>query len=377
MVFNSASKPFARTGTTSPIFISRAGSQSVRPGEYFLMKVHNSQAVFRGNLFESARQVVVTSKVNLNHALLGNQDIFAIQRTREIRNNTAQQLGLSPNLISLVPATMSNVFVTIDFLLDKENNLGKLSSLINSDGFLAVVSLAPGAAAVAKTVGSLAQQVLQTFIPDQQNLPILQFTGNFNIGSGNNELCDGYYAILGTMNQNDPLPTILPELTVRDEALLADGQPITQLSYVTLEVTRVPARTRELNEGAAWDTKLRNAEGLAQETVDDPFADDSAKRDTWGKCKATLQDARALLLADPRYAPGEVDQIYKAVYKKVADLLSRKADGEAKPFGVDIDTKTDRAEANIPLDEDLASTSAQYEKTSQEAQRILKANNLL
>jgi hypothetical protein len=311
--------------------------------------------------------------------VLGNEEIFAIQRTREIRKNTAYQLGLSPNLISLVPATMSRVSISIDFVLDKENSLAKLGPLINSDSFLAAVSLAPGAAAVAKTIGGLAQKVIQTFIPDQEHLPILQFAGDFDLGGAATErgLQDGYYVILGTLNKQDPLPKPLPKLEVRDDALLADGQPVTQLSYIVLEVTAVPVRTRVRNEGAVWDIKLRDAEGLAQEVVDDPFADDTQKRDVWVKCKALLQEARALLLADPGYVPSEAELIYKTVYKKIADMISGRdpqAPGLAKEAGEILDTKSDRTVMNIPMDEDLTSLVDAYAEAARESQRILEVS---
>jgi len=145
--------PNPQLGVTSPIFVPRvADPPAVKPGDYFWIKIQGAQAAFRGSIFDQVRQLVVTSKVNLNHPILGNEDIHAIQRTRQIKKDAAEQLGLASNLISLVPATMTHVSIAIEFILDKENNLAKLGNLINSDSFMAVVSLAPGAAAVAKTV---------------------------------------------------------------------------------------------------------------------------------------------------------------------------------------------------------------------------------
>jgi hypothetical protein len=235
------------------------------------------------------------------------------------------------------------------------------------------VSLAPGAAAVAKTIGGLAQQVIQTFIPAQEQKPILQFAGDFNLGIGANDLVDGYYAILGTQSERDPIPDPLPALAVRDGALLAGGAAITQLSYVVLDVTRVPARTRELHGGAPWDPKLREAESLAHETADDPFADDSQQRDIWKKCSALLLEARALLLADPNYAEGEASSIYKTAYKKCADLITGKGDsGQAKPRGFTADTAADRDRLGITTDEDLDRTVAAYQAQAADAERILR-----
>ena len=68
---------------------------------------------------------------------------------------------------------MTNVSIAIEFILDIQNNLAKLGGLINNDAFLAAISLAPGEAAIAKPAGSLAQSIIQTFIPAQTQQPTL------------------------------------------------------------------------------------------------------------------------------------------------------------------------------------------------------------
>jgi hypothetical protein len=383
MLFGTSDPVRVKTGTTSPIYIPRtAGPVQVKPGDYFWIKVHSAQAAFRGSFFEQIKQLVVTSKVNLNHPLLGNEDFHAIQRSREVKKNRAEQLGLSSNLVSLVPATMTHVSISIEFIIDKENSLAKLGNLVNDDTFLAAVSLAPGAVAVAKTVGGLAQKIIQTFIPAEQRQPILQFAGDFDVGgtAGASSLQDGYYAILGTRDEENPLPSPVPRLEVRDSGLLADGKELNGLSYVVLDVTRVPARTRELSAGATWEAKLREAEGLAQAAADDPFAEDGEKKEVWGKCKVILQEARALLLADANYAPTEASDICKTVYKKIADLVSPKEDGKtkaAKGPDMQIDTKAERNLFGIGESEDLSSVSAKYAQTAAASLKILKAGEWL
>jgi len=312
-----------------------------------------------------------------------------LQRSRSVNRNRAEQLGLSQNLISLVPATMPHVTVSVDFILDKENSLAKLGSLINDDTFVSVVSLAPGAAAVAKTIGGLAQKVIQTFIPAQERQPILQFVGDFNLGAGASDLADGYYAILGSRSTDDPIPMDLSRLEVAQDGLLLDGQPIPNLSYVVLDVTRLPVRTREANNGALWDKKLREAESAIQDVVDDPFADDARKREAWSKCGSLLQEARALLMADPNYAEGEAAAIYKTVYKQCADLvrggppamMHRPADIqhatglESKRF--EPDTLQARQALGISSDEDIAAVAGEYAEQSAAVASVLKDAGLL
>jgi len=62
-----------KLGTTAPIFVPRgAGPAPVEPGDYFWIKIHSAQAAFRGSIFDQVKQLLVTSKVNLNHPVLGN-----------------------------------------------------------------------------------------------------------------------------------------------------------------------------------------------------------------------------------------------------------------------------------------------------------------
>ena len=166
---------------------------------------------------------------------------------------------------------------------------------------------------------------------------------------------------------------------MREDTLLADDKAVSQWSYVVIQVNRVPARTRAMNEGALWDAKLREAEAISQEVADDPFADDSEKREKWTKVKALLQEARVLLQADPNYAAREADAIYKTVYKWCADTIAGRKPEEdmAVPKALmGIDTKADRLGLDIAEDEDLDAVVAEYGKLAAESQRILEASGL-
>jgi hypothetical protein len=365
-----------RIGTTSPIYVPRIEeAPAVNPGDYFWIKVHSAQAAFRGSPFEKAKGLVVTSKINLNHQLLGEEEIYAIQRSREVKKGQAEQLGLSSNLVSLVPATMPRVTVVVEFLLDKENNLAKLGDVINGDGFLTALSLAPGAAAVAKTVGGLAKDMIAAFVPAEEREPILEFAGDFNLGGGasTDALRDGYYAILGTRDDKNPLPGSIAELAITPSALLVAGQEVTQWSYVVLDVTRLPARTREMSAGAPWDAKLATAESTLRDVVDDPFAEPQALKEAWDKCKALLQEARTLLLADANYTTAEANDICRTVYKSCADMVRSGAKA-----GLEADTQADRRALSIPLDDaELDQQVAAYDAEAQVARHVLREAKML
>ena len=368
-------QPYAPTGTTTPIYLPRgANALLVKPGEsYFVIKVHSAQAAFYGSIWERVNQLLITTQVSLNHRLLGDKPLKAIQRSRAVHRKQAEKLGLSPNLINLVPASMTHVSVSIEFLLDKENRLVDLAGLINSDSFLTAVSLAPGAALVAQTIGGLSEKIIQTFLEPAEQQPILQFNGDFNISG--NDLQDGYYAILGTRDADNPLPSPLPALSVVNGELLGDAQPLSQLSYVILDVRVVPARTRGLNDGAAWTEKLRLAEGTAQRLAADPFAETEEKRQAWQECKALIKEAQLLLASDPNYLAQEADNIikdsYQRCYQEIFEMSERLVGLEEK-WVAPVDQAVERQFLGIDPGEDLNETLGKYAEQVAESRRIMQ-----
>ena len=201
---------------------------------------------------------------------------------------------------------MTHVSVSVDFIVDVEDRLAALTSLINDDSLTQALSLAPGAALTAAAISSLAQKIIRTLVPVEGQQPVLQFASDFNLdGEG---LRDGFYVVLGSQDDRVPLPQQPPKLTITDR-LLADGEPVTSLSYVVLDVRRSPARLRERSGGALWDAKLREAEGLALLVGEDPAATDEQRREAWLRCRGLLQEAQVLLYADSNYLASEAKEV--------------------------------------------------------------------
>lgn len=372
-------QPYAMTGTTSPIFLPRGEDiTAVRPGlDYFFVQIYSAQAAFNGPVWERVKNLIVATKVHINHPVLGQEGMRAIQRTREVRREHAEHLGLRPNLIGLVPAIMPDISISIEFILDKENSLRGLSGLINSDSFLAMVSLAPGAALVAKTISGLAGKIIETFVPAEERQPILQFSGEFNLADEG--LKDGYYVILGTRDDRNPLPNPLPKFLIQDGELLADNQIITQLSYVVMDVHRTTARTRALNDNAPWEAKLREAEDEARRFVHDTLASDKEKKSAWEKCRNLLKEAQTLLRNDINYHRIEAEYIIKASFTQCAKDLNIRPDSrgggivKASRGSWQPDMRAERSFLDISLDENLDATLDLYAEQVAESRRVFKA----
>jgi hypothetical protein len=366
-------------GTSTPIFVHRdaqSDAPEVRVGQdYFVVQIYAAQASFTGSIWEKSKRLVIASQVDIDHPSLGGEKLKALQRSREVRRQRSEQLGLRPNLIDLVPAVMTRISISLEYLLDVENRLATLSSLINEDSFIAAVSLAPGAAAVAKTVGALASKVVQSFMPAEERKPILQFAGDFNLSGG--QLRDGYYVILGSVDEDNPLPNPMPRLSIRDGHVLADGVLLTQLSYAVFDVRRVEARTRDLSEAAPWDTKLREAEDLAREVLANPLAIEEEKRAAWQKCQTLLREAQTLLRSDVRYHRWEAENIVKVallVCREVVLDAGRERGGRAALRSEKVwlpGSPDDRQMLEIPPDEDLEEVADGYAEKVAASRRAL------
>jgi hypothetical protein len=368
-------------GTTTPIYIPfEPGSKEVKAGgTYFIIKIHSAQAAFTGHFWEKVKRLIITSQVKLNHPLLEDEPLRAIQRSREVRPNRAEKLGLSPNLISLVPATMDRVSLSLEFVLDKENRLATLGGLINDDAFLAAVSLVPGAAMAARTIGRVSQKLIQSFLNPEERQPILQFSGDFNIAGG--ELKEGYYVVLGTRDENAPLPRPLPSLEVKGNELLADGQPVVQWSYIVFYVRCIERRTRDLNEGATWDAKLKAAEAIAQRVENDPFADADKRKQEWKACMENLKQAQVLLLDSPTYLYVEANEIIMSAFQYCKSRIFAERQAKSPVVFRGISTvqqvpEHDMAALGIPKYAKLEDMEREYAEKSRQARKIIQQENI-
>jgi len=373
------SQSYARIGTTSPIFVPRSDKPaSIRPGkDYLFIQIHSAQAAFHGSIWDQVDNLIVATKVKLNYPNPEQEGLRAIQRTRKVSKDRAEQLGLSPNLISLIPAVMPELSITIDFILDVNNNLQNLSNIINSDSLFTAISLAPGAALVAKTISSLADKIISNFIPAQEQQPILQFSGDFNLAVGN--LLNGFYVILGTKDVRNPLPDSTEALQISGSNCLLNGKQITQLSYIVLDIRSTPVRTREMNGGALWNLKLNEAEDEARRVGSDPLAKDVERKEVWQKCKNLIKEAQALLRNDPNYLRVEADNIIKECFARCCQDLEIKL--EVSPIssvgrGWQPNMYAERSELEIFPQEDLVATMAAYQERASEARRIFQEANL-
>jgi hypothetical protein len=354
-------------GTTAPIFVPRSGSvETVRPGkDYLYVQIAGAQAAFRGSVFTRARRLIVASTVSVSRAGLLKDTLQSIQRSRAVRSGTAENLGIRSNLIGLVPAVMTDFSMSIDYLLDQEDRIAALAGVINDNAFQSTLSLAPGAGMVAKAVSDLAQKLMQAFVPTEERRPILQFTADFNLAGGG--VRDGYHVILGSQDPGHPLPRPLPAAEVRDGDLLLDGRPVTEYSYVILDIRRAVARTRDLNDGAAWEEKFREAEDEAQLPGDDARA-------SWETCRGLLREAQTLLRADPNYLREEADAMVASVLtncKTRLDVMGATRSGARarRPGKV---SASDLRSLQLPDDLDVAAVVGAYGERTVEARAQLR-----
>lgn len=360
---------FPSSGTTSLIPIPDHGQQNSgqqnlvdASGGYFFIQVCGAQAAFSAPFWAQPKALVVASQVSFLRSAGQEEEFKFIQRTRTVRQGAAVQLGLTTNLVSLVPTTMESVSISIEFILDVHNRLFSLANLINSDVFTSAVSVDPTAALTAKAVGKISQKILDEFLQEEQKQPILQFNGTFNISSG---VRPGLYAILSATSDHYPLPNPLPRLSVHNGQLLGDGQPLTQVSYVILRVASIPWRTRNLSANAAWNLRIIAAEDKAISVGENFLATPEEKHSVWQECLTLLKEAQVLLAADPNYHRAEAQAIVKSAFQSCQENLNRVPDTrrstqEQVEVVVIQEEPDDRLHLNIAPEEDLTQIKQRY-----------------
>lgn len=363
---------YSSTGTTSLVEVEKLAGPVIKPGEgYFTVKVFTAQVAFQGSIWQSTRRVIVASKAVANHPLLDREPYVALQASREVQKGASVKLGLSPVLISLTPATMDRVSLSLEFILDSENRLSQLTKLIDDEKFTSALSLAPGALAAAKTVSTLAKGVLDAFLPGDGKTPILQFSKDFVVTEG---IAPGRYAILGSENKSNPLPKE-PKLSLNGIELQHNGSPVTNLSYVVLEIRTSPARTAELAKDATWYKKLQAAKRVASDFSQDPFLDENKKKAAWTECSQLIREAHALIHDDPLYIEAEATKIINEAWDTVKSFIfpARTATLGAPPV---LDSETRRLLAATSLGE-ISKRAESYRAEAEESRSLLTAAGVL
>jgi hypothetical protein len=367
---------YPSVGTNStPYYVPLTDPPDVtRPGQgYFSLQVSGAQAAFTGGFWESAKRLIVSSQVNLHlddEQGLGAQSLQGILAYRALRKNEATQLGFSQMLVDFVPATMKRVSVSLKYSVDTSNSLSKLAVIIDNKDLLSVVSLNPGAALVAETISKLSGRLIDAFLPPEERKAILEFSGDFDLTESG--LKEGYYIILGSHDARNPLPAVpSPKFEVGEGGqLVADGKPVTQLSYVVLRATCVDAVRDRYAGKSAWRTKIQEAKQLAQDYADDTLAggDSSARRALWEtRCLPLLREAHTLLLADPNFLSTEVELIYRNAFRECQAIIADRQRVRGTTIGRDLigrnlagDENADRDYLGIPRDEDLDERLSTY-----------------
>jgi hypothetical protein len=329
-------------GTLTPIFVAHSKPPPVpmisREKGYFLIRIHAAQASYVGTPWSrfrnAAKQVIVTSEVQLKPWI--EEPLQQIQVARRMRPKQVVQLGLRSNLIDLIPATVEKVSVKLSIILDQKDRLQSLSDAINSSGFLSTISLSEPTLATAKALGKASRCVLDAFLEAETRKPILEFTGDFNVGM--EDLRAGYYILLGTSDKATSLRPGGGRYTVKETELLLDGEPIQQWSYVILEVLCAEARDR--NRQAKWDKLLRDAQAEADTFARGSDATDARRKAALEKCQTLVTQADALLRADANYLPEEARNIVAAAFKRCGDTI--RGSGSSRGLGLPVVREADQ-----------------------------------
>lgn len=308
-------------GVSGPHFLAGTGNGAVieKDNHYFFAKIAGAQACFRGKFWDMPKALLISSKVSMEHQRIADTPIRSILAVREVVKNQDIQLGCTDILVNLTPAILPGFSIGIEFILDRENAFGQMTSLINDRSFISAVGISAEAAGVAKSVGIISQKILSTFLTEEQKKPILSFSGNFQIASG--DLQAGMYAIIGSQDDDYPLPDNYDGLRISDGRLFLGDEPMRNVSYVVIEIGRTSTRGESGASDSRWLKLLRSAKNDIDSAVENLLSEGEDLRIAYKNARTKIGQARVLLLSDENYLPAERDAIIKSTVAYCNDAV--------------------------------------------------------
>jgi hypothetical protein len=354
-----------KAGVTKPILVNEG---------YFAIRVAKAQVAFRGNLWDRVDQLVVLSKVTIDHPAFGSEPITTIQATRKVEPNQAFRLGLATDLIALMPASFNKVRVQIDFVLDKKNRLAALANLIDDKTLITALSLAPGVGDIARRVSTVSKSLINTFLPLQEQEAILKFEADLDISAGG--LSNSYYVIVGTKDEKNPLPSNMSELTVKEDTLYLKDEPVKNLSYIILNVTTAEERKWETGHGP-WRAQLDQVSALIEAIAGRQNSTDAELDKAASECERMIYTAYRMLQADPLYLPKEALSIVRTFYANLQSTISSKRPVR-RGGGSDVPLKKDIRELlEVKDSKELAQKVSDYKQGVNRSEDALKELDLI
>jgi hypothetical protein len=155
---------------------------------------------------------------------------------------------------------------------------------------------------------------------------------------------------------------------VQGSDLLLNGKSITDLSYIVLDVTTIPARTKDLGRGESWYKKLIEAEQASLKIK--LFDGEDKRRAIYDQCFDFINEASILLLNDPLYHPNEARAIIQSAYDEISNKIFPK--GATKGLGAPqrINSKV-KSLLGVENESELTNAVSTYSNISTQAKQAL------
>jgi len=318
-------------------------AEEIVPGKcYYLVSLRSAQIVASGpwwkRLLSKNSRIIFSSEVSIFGANVDVEGIKGLSHVEPITLGPPKQLGLDVNLVSLVPALGDGVRLMIELILDQQNRLELLESVINGGAFTKAVSLAPAKLAAAKAISTVAMQVVNALLPMQEQETVFRFIKDFNFVNGGFQ--SGYWAFIGTRDEEHPLSAIdATKLAIDPNTgrLLLNKEPLLNYSYIVIEIIRLAAKGKERGQGAAWYLKMREARAVAEAIANRRSGGEEVpekdKRDAMKQCRQILKEARAIFDTDHTYLQQEKDTILAAEARACESLIWPERNADLRHYG--------------------------------------------
>jgi hypothetical protein len=315
------------TGTSSLKFVRRClPFNSVHPpliaikpeDSYVLVKLHEVQIIFEPRWLARPDFAVFTSAVKSTF-----EPGVTFQNLHKVETLVAHhscKLGLSINLTDWLPVRMTDsINIKLTCTVARDTPIKSLIQHFKESDLEAPVALLSPQIAVAIKVSQVVGTLMSYLQKEDKSNEILPFNVDLNL----QDLSEGFYAAIGS-SQNQAWPDLV---CMNPKGQLIDEQtkePISNCSYVLIEVKSLPRRGEEIARTEPWwqlldETKQEIIDACAAEALGG--LDISPRKAYWNYWKTTLKQVRKISRQQRYFLVAELHEIIQTATKQVKAAL--------------------------------------------------------
>jgi hypothetical protein len=285
---------------------------------YVLIKLHEVQIVFEPGWLANPDFAVFTSAIKSTFE--PGETFESLHKVETLIANHPCKLGLSINLTDWLPVRITDsINIRLDCTVVRDAPLKDIIKNFKEDDLqVPLALLSPEievAGKVSQIVGALMSYLRQEG-RSKKNFP-------FNVDLNLQDLSEGFYAAVGSAHNQDWPDSVC----IHSKHQLMDertGKPVSNCSYVLIEVKSSPRRGIEIARTEPWwqlldETKQEIIDACAAEALDG--LDINRRRGYWNYWHKTLRQVRKISSKQRYFLVAELQEIIQTATKQVKEAL--------------------------------------------------------